>query len=276
LTNAEQIILKEKDILDFDSAIPYYYQLFKYIEGKIKTGEWRAGQKLPSEGSLCEHFGVSRTVVRQALQALASANLVETFKGKGSFVSAPKHAWLLMQSLTGFYQDAEARGQKVSTRVLELKVIPATDEVAELLKLAEGTPVICLRRLRFVGGEPVVVVVTYIPEHLCPGLVNEDFTGQSLYRLLAEKYGLVIAEGVRTIESINAPPDLAHLLGVPAGAALSLLKSVGLLADGTPLEYYIAWHRGDRSRFRVRLVNPLYHPDGVMDAAGYIPQQDIL
>ena len=256
LSNTSQIVLDEGDVLDFDSAIPYYYQLFKYMEKKIRAGEWKAGQKLPSEGALCRHFGVSRTVVRQALQELVSDNLVETFKGKGSFIAPPKHAWLLMQSLTGFYQDAEARGEKVSTRVLELKVIPASGEVADLLALDEGTPVICLRRLRFVDDEPVVVVVTYIPEHLCPGLVNEDFTSQSLYRLLAEKYGLVIAEGVRTIESINAPPDLAQLLGVPAGAALSLLKSVGQLADGTPLEYYVAWHRGDRSRFRVRLVNP--------------------
>jgi GntR family transcriptional regulator len=33
-----------------------------------------------------------------------------------------------------------------------------------------------------------------------------------------------------------------------------LLKSVGLLEDGTPLEYFIAKHRGDRSKFDVRLV----------------------
>jgi GntR family transcriptional regulator len=251
------IALQEGDVLNLDSAIPYYYQLLKFVEKKIKAGEWKPGQKLPSEQALCEHFGVSRTVVRQALNALASDNLVETYKGKGSFVASPKHAWQLMQSLTGFYQDAVESGQKVSTRVLELRVIPAANEVAEFLKLAEGDSVIMLNRLRFINDEPVVAVITHIPEYLCPSLIDEDFTNQSLYRVLAEKYGLVIAEGVRTIESINAPHDLAQLLGVPTGAALSLLKSVGQLTDGTPLEYYIAWHRGDRSRFQVRLVSSL-------------------
>jgi GntR family transcriptional regulator len=249
--------LSSDDALDLESAIPYYYQLLKCLEKKVRAGEWMPGQKLPSEQALCEHFRVSRTVVRQALNALASDHVVETHKGKGSYVASPRHAWQLMQSLTGMYQDAEAAGQKISTRVLELSVVPADDEVAELLQLVEGDPVIRLNRLRFIDDEPVVVVITHIPQRLCPSLVDEDFSTQSLYRVLAEKYGLATAEGVRTIESINAPRDLALLLGVPAGAALSLLKSVGLLANGTPLEYYLAWHRGDRSRFQVRLVSSL-------------------
>jgi GntR family transcriptional regulator len=254
------IELSTAEKLDLDSAIPYYYQLKKHIEGKIRSGEWAAGQKLPSEQALCDHFGVSRTVVRQALRALASESLIETYKGRGSFVAAPKHAWQLMQSLAGFYEDAANSGQVVSTRVLDLRVTVASGEVAELLKLAEGERVIKLHRLRLLDGEPVVVVISYIPERLCPSLIDEDFTTRPLYRVLSEKYGLVIAEGMRTIESINAPPDLAHLLEVPTGAALSLLRSISWLADGTPLEYYIAWHRGDRSRFQVRLVSAAKPP----------------
>ena len=255
--DADQAGLAAADAINLNSPIPYHYQLRECVEKKIRSGEWKPGQKLPSEQALCEHFGVSRTVVRQALSALAYADAVETHKGKGSFVAPPRHAWQLMQSLTGMYQDAEAAGQKIATRVLELKVIPADAEVAEMLKLSEGDPVIRLNRLRFLDDEPVVAVVTHLPERLCPSLVEEDFSNQSLYRVLAEKYGLATAQGVRTIESINAPRDLAQLLGVPTGAALSLLKSVGWLANGTPLEYYLAWHRGDRSRFQVRLVGSL-------------------
>ena len=249
--------LAADDAIDLGSAIPYHYQLRMCVEKKIRLGEWKPGQKLPSEQALGEHFGVSRTVVRQALIALGHDDAVETYKGKGSFVAPPRHAWQLMQSLTGMYQDAEAAGQNISTRVLELKIVPADNEIAELLQLDEREPVIRLNRLRFIDGEPVVVVITHIPERLCPSLVDEDLSNQSLYRVLAEKYGLATAQGVRTIESINAPRDLAQLLGVPTGSALSLLKSVGVLANGTPLEYYLAWHRGDRSRFQVRLVSSL-------------------
>ena len=247
-------LLDEEDVIDFKSVIPFYYQLQQCLEAKIKSGLWQSGQKLPSEKNLCEHFGVSRTVVRQALNALLSNNLIETQKGRGSFVSTPKHTWQLMQNLSGFQENTVAQGQAIRTEVLALEVIPASGEIAEYLQLEAGELVTMLKRLRFVDEEPIVVVTTYIPEKLCPNLVAEDFTEASLYELLATKFNLVIAEGIRTIEAVNATSDLSALLQLEEGAALSLLKSVGWLLDGTLLEYYVAWHRGDRSRFQVRLV----------------------
>jgi len=261
----EQIELGARDVIDFNSAIPFYYQLQIHIEDKIKSGSWKPGQKLPSEKSLCEHFNISRTVVRQTLSELASDNLIKTIKGKGSFVSSQKQAWHLMQSLQGFYEDAVDRGQVVRTEVLEQEDIPITGEIAEYLELEPGEMVTKMKRLRFADGEPIVVVTTYIPKKLCPNLVNVDFRDISLYAYLRENCGLVIAEGTRTIESVNATEDLARLLQVKKGAALSLLRSIGWISDGTPLEYYIAWHRGDRSKFQVRLVaadNKLAKPVG--------------
>jgi GntR family transcriptional regulator len=252
---SEQIVLSDQDVIDFESAIPFYYQLQLYLQEKIKSEEWKSGQKLPSEMSLCDHFNVSRTVVRQALGELASDNLIETVKGKGSFVGSKKHAWHLMQSLQGFYEDAVERGQKVKTRVLELEDLPATSDVAEFLGLKRGEIVTKMKRLRYADDEPLVVVTTYIPKKLCPDLVKEDFSDRSLYAYMHERYNLQIAEGTRTIESVNASEELADLLEVEPGAALSLLRSIGWLSDGTPLEYYVAWHRGDKSRFQVRLVS---------------------
>jgi GntR family transcriptional regulator len=251
----EQIVLSDQDVIDFESAIPFYYQLQLYIQEKIKSEEWMSGQKLPSEMNLCEHFNISRTVVRQALGELASDNLIETIKGKGSFVSSQKHAWHLMQSLKGFYEDAVSSGQTVKTQVLEQENIPATSEIAEYLQLKPGEIVTKMKRLRFADGEPIVVVTTYIPKKLCPDLVKVDFSNRSLYTYLDKTCGMVIAEGIRTIESVNASEELAGLLQVEKGAALSLLRSIGWLKDGTPLEYYVAWHRGDRSSFQVRLVS---------------------
>jgi len=44
------------------------------------------------------------------------------------------------------------------------------------------------------------------------------------------------------------------LLNTDVGAPLIMLDSVSFLEDGTPIEYYHAVHRGDRSRFEVELV----------------------
>jgi GntR family transcriptional regulator len=242
------------DAIDFGSAVPYYLQLAQHMEKKIKTGDWKTGWKVPGELTLCEHFHVSRTVVRQALSSLSIAGLIVKYKGKGSFITQPKMAWELMQSLSGSYDDAIDHGQQVSTRVLELCETKADEEISRALQIPIGEPVIKLHRLRFLDGEAVMVVISYIPKRICPSLLVEDFTAHSLYKLLREKYDLFITEGVRTIESVNASHELAEQLKVTTRAALSKITSIGYLSTGIPLEYFVAWHRGDRSRFQVRLV----------------------
>ena len=48
----------------------------------------------------------------------------------------------------------------------------------------------CLDRLRFVDGETFLVVCTFLPAQLCPGLAKIDMTDRSLYQVLREKYNL--------------------------------------------------------------------------------------
>jgi DNA-binding FadR family transcriptional regulator len=57
---------------------------------KIRDGALRAGDKLPTEAEIMQAFGVSRTVVREALSKLQAAGLVETHHGVGTFVLQPR------------------------------------------------------------------------------------------------------------------------------------------------------------------------------------------
>lgn len=58
------------------------------LKDKIFTGDLPPGHKLPSEAELIDEFGVSRTVVREAVTRLRAEGFVETFQGRGSFVLA--------------------------------------------------------------------------------------------------------------------------------------------------------------------------------------------
>ncbi|MFK4088949.1 FadR/GntR family transcriptional regulator [Kribbella sp. NPDC020789] len=62
------------------------YDVVAELKRRILTGELAPGVKLPPESSLVEEFGVSRTVIREAVSRLQAAGLVETFQGRGSFV----------------------------------------------------------------------------------------------------------------------------------------------------------------------------------------------
>lgn len=240
--------------IDFSSNIPYYIQLIEALKEKISQGDWKPGDQIPSEPELCESYGVSRTVVRQALGEIELGGLIVRRKGKGTFVAEPKINESLAQKLTGFYQDMVERGHKPITQVLEHKVLPANKKVAAYLGILPDTAVVEIKRLRFVADEPITLVTTYLPHHLCPALADVDLTNRSLYQFLEQECGLMIARGRRTIEAVAANEHEAELLQVDRGAPLILLNSVSYLEDGTPIEYYHAVHRGDRSRFEVELV----------------------
>ncbi|MBC5781562.1 FadR family transcriptional regulator [Ramlibacter sp. USB13] len=56
------------------------------LSGRIRDGSLTPGEKLPTEAAIMEEFGVSRTVVREAISRLQAAGLVETRHGVGTFV----------------------------------------------------------------------------------------------------------------------------------------------------------------------------------------------
>jgi GntR family transcriptional regulator len=199
-------------------------------------------------------YAVSRTVIRQALGELVYEGLITRIRGKGTFVAKPKIGESLVQRLTGFYHDMVERGYMPITEVLEQEVVPASPKVATYLKIAEGDMVLKLTRKRSIEDLPIVLVTTYLPHELCKGLEQEDFRNQSLYTALENMFGLVIVSGRRTLEAVPANEYEAQLLEIERGAPLILLDSISYLEDGTPIEYYHAFNRGDRTRFEVELV----------------------
>lgn len=240
--------------IDFSSNIPYYIQLIELLKGKISSREWKPGDQILSEPELCDVYGVSRTVVRQALREIELEGLVIRKKGKGTFVAEPKIDESLAQKLTGFYHDMVERGLTPVTQVLNQAVVPASKLVSEYLKIPLDTPVIQLRRLRSINDDPIVLVTSYLPYSLCPQVATHNFTDQSLYEFLENSCGLLITHGRRYIEAALANESEAELLQIEPGDPLLSLNSVSFLEDDTPVEYYHALHRGDRSRFEVELV----------------------
>lgn len=239
--------------IDFNSYVPYYIQLIDILKEKITSGEWRPGDQIPSEPELCELYGVSRTVVRQALQQMEYDQLIQRKKGKGTFIAEPKINESLIQKLTGFYQDMRDRGHNITTNVLRNEIIPAPPKVARFLNIHPDDKVLCIERLRFVDDEPIVLVTTYLPDALCHEVVRFDLSKRSLYDILENELGFELSHGRRTIEAVRANKREALLLQVSENDPMILLDSVTYLKNGTPIEYYHAIHRGDRSRFEVEL-----------------------
>ena len=61
-------------------------KIVEQIKNQILLGEFKPGDKLPSENELCEMFQVSRTSVREAIKMLSAQGLAKVMRGRGIFV----------------------------------------------------------------------------------------------------------------------------------------------------------------------------------------------
>lgn len=239
--------------IDRDSPLPFYFQLKQILLSHIDEKSLQPGDRLPGDFALCENYGVSRTVVRQALAELEVEGVITRSKGRGTFVAGLPTDQGLIASLTGLHEDVAARGLQMRSEVKKICVVPADDSQATLLQLEVGEPVVHIERLRFVGGEPWVYAVTDVPRSVAPGLEHEDLTERSLYAVLEEKYGARIVRGHRVVEADLAGTRLARLLGIRRADPLLVLRSLSVDSTNTPIERFVAYHRADRSRFEVDL-----------------------
>lgn len=270
--------------VDRASPIPLHIQVEEALKDRIVRRTLKPGDLVPGDLQLCGQFGVSRTTVRQALAELAREGLVVRERGRGTFVAPPKLTERAFERLSGFFEDMVALGHPPVSQVLRQQVGNADEKVAARLNLEPGAPIVEIERLRFVEDEPVVLTTTYLPHTLVPGLETADLTRRSLYEYLQTEFGMSLARGRRTIEAVAADTRQATLLGVHKGSPLVFLQSVSYLADDRPIEFYLAFHRGDRSRFEVELMRgrqqrltsdaPSNRPDLLPPGGGSVKQRN--
>lgn len=232
------------------SPLPYRYQLREIVRSEIASDRWHVGDQLPSEREFCEAFDVSRTTVREALDDLVSEGILRREKGVGTFVADPKFLERWSGSVIGFSDSITEQGYLIETRVLNQEIISGPHNILEELFLEPDDELVLLRRLRFIQHAPILVVNSYLPVKYFPRLTEIDFTDRSLYQTLRQRYQVKVSSAKRSIEAIAATDDLASLLNVQPGFPIMYIENTAFDDKGTPIEFYMAWRRGDRSRFQ--------------------------
>jgi GntR family transcriptional regulator len=239
--------------IDRRSDLPFYSQLREILLDRL-ANEWMTGDKLPSEADLCSYYEVSRTVVRQAVDQLALDGLIVKVKGVGAFVADRKVDATFIQRAAGFHDEMVQQGRKITGRVLEQRVIPATVRVAAQLEIPIGAEVVQFDRVRFVDDVPAQVVYTRLPYTRFPGFDEIDMTDRSLYQVLDERYGCRPATGRRRVEARGAEAAEAPLLDIAEGAPVLVMQSLTRDALQRPFEWFVAVYRADRFQFDIELV----------------------
>ena len=227
-----------------DAGTPLHTQLTELLRGQIEHGELAPGQRLPSERELCDQYGLSRITVRQAMTQLANRGLIHKVVGRGTYV-AERSMDERLQPLISFSEDMRRRGKTPSSRVISAQLIEADEELSARLQTMRGVQIIHLNRLRLADGEPMAIQQAWLPYEHCPGLLDHDLEGGSLYQILRNTYQLDLAHGDTHINAALARLDELQLLDLDAPAAVLIVQQTTYLGSGAPIEYSHTIFRAD-------------------------------
>jgi GntR family transcriptional regulator len=237
----------EKLRLQEPSSTPLYIQLANNIRTHIVTGAIATGDALPSERDLCDIMGTSRVTIRKAIDKLITEGLLFRKQGSGTFVSPRIEA--PGSYLSGFSEDAEARGAKADAIWMMKTLAAPTEEEAIFLELKPDEKVARLGRVRLSGGEPLAIEHAIVPAHLLPDL---DKLGDSLYEALNIRGNRPVT-GTQKIRASFATPTEAGLLSIAQNAEILRVERLTRNAAGLPVEFTRSAYRGDRYVFVTEL-----------------------
>ena len=223
--------------LSASTGLPLYIQIRNLLREQIRLGEWSAYEPMPTEDELINHFGVSRTTVRQALADLVNEGLVVRKAGRGTFARQPLMV-LRMQQWHSLALDIAQRGLRSSKLTLTLERLDALTEIAHRAsELAEGD-VLHLKQVRYADDIPIVVLDHYFPFERCGFLADMavDDTSFSIQQALGQ-HGIELHSAKGEISATAATELEAKYLQVPPGTPLVEIASKTCDREGRVVEY---------------------------------------
>lgn len=244
--------VSNKMMTEINQALPLYQVVANAILKQIEDGSYAPGSRLPSESELCKLHNAGRNTIRHALSELSQKGVLTTLQGVGTFVEDTRFA-KTTEFLYGFSQEMALRGQSITSKILDAKIISADPFLARRLGIQLGAEVVYLNRLRIMGGEPTAIERAYLPHELCENILDHDFRTESLYEVLAEQYNMQPDHAEQEIEAELATDQVAKLLDLTPPTVVLVFHRETRNRSGRVIEYVDSEFRADRFRFYTNL-----------------------
>lgn len=219
----------------FMAAELLHQRIRRDLEERIRSGEWPPGTMLPTEMKLREQFSVSRSTVQHALRDLTQAGLIVRRRRTGTVVAQTASEENLLRWTNLLAEGPELHGDH---RVLDARVVPASDAGVELPGVAPDAAVVRMRRLKDDAHDRAVAIeLAAIPFDVAPRILDEDL-GPLTTLAYFHRTGVPVARARLYIEPAVATEEVANLLGREPGSPLFRLRRETYLDDGRIAEVF--------------------------------------
>jgi GntR family transcriptional regulator len=223
---------------------PAYQQIASDIRQRILDGDLQAGDKLPTEADLMAEYGVSRIVIRNAIQALVSEGLVTTHRGKGMFVreQQPMRRRLSVDlygkrpTSSPMKRATESEGRR-SEWEWQSRRTAATKAIAERLAVEPGDEVMRTAYRFFADEQPIMLSTSYEPYALIAGTPVEQPEGGPVTGVVP-RMDAIGQHITHVTEDVNAraprPYEIEQLEIAPGVPVITIIRTY--YVDDRPIE----------------------------------------
>ncbi|MGH3500944.1 MAG: GntR family transcriptional regulator [Nocardioidaceae bacterium] len=237
---------------------PLYRRIAAELREDILNGQLKPGEQLPTEQDLCARYEVSRNTVRLALGALTNEGLTASARGRGHYVRerATFTYYASRSELAdrpaserqdAYFSEVREQGREPSQK-FEMRLISASVEIAERLRIEEGEAAVLRRIYRYLDGQPWSVQDSYYPMDLAEGteIMSPRNIDRGIIRVLAEQGH----EEIGRIDEVTArmpTPDETHILELDPGVPV-LRFARTTYTTSRPVRLTITVFPADRNR----------------------------
>lgn len=188
-----------------------YERVKAFIRHKTRSGEWKPGDRIPSENELVKTLGVSRMTINRALRELSEGGELVRRAGVGTFLAEPRpQSTLLMIARIG--DEIRARGHRYEWSVILKAREAAPREAAAALELAPGDPVFHVVTVHCENGVPVQLEDRFVNPAASPNLLKQSFNTQTPGEYLLDNVPATDIE--HTVDAVLPGARIAKLLDI--------------------------------------------------------------
>jgi GntR family transcriptional regulator len=219
---------------------PLFGQIKDLLVRRVADGEWKENEALPSEWELADELAVSQGTVRKALTELVSEGLLYRQQGRGTFVAEATSDWGDARLVNAGMPDE--RPETLMQELLGCWKANAPEEVSSLLGVRRLAPMIRVRQLWRLGGQPVALDDAYLSAERFEGLESRWIRQSGgVYAALQRRFGVrpkILFEQAR---ALSASREDAQLMGVAADTPLLAVLRLSGSIEGEPVEWRLRY-----------------------------------
>lgn len=246
---------------------PLYQAIYEDLKQKIETGVYSEHVALPAERALCQHYHVSRSTIRAALEELSRNGYILKSHGNGNFVKP----LLFEQRLTSFHSFAgslRAQHVMIENEILSYDVIDADNYLTSLAKTTpkgnQSARWHKLVRLRSTQDFPLMIETSYLPVNRFPMIDVAVLKKGSLYGYLERYYKMRITDATESLTAtLPCAKERTHLQISPHHPCILFERLC--YENGVLIAVHHTVVRGDKFKF----VSSFHHENPSEETEGF-------